>query len=650
MKMKPIYLILSIMLLFTNLWSQEISLEYGKITADELNMTVYEPDTSAVAVVIYENGNLYYDFWLNMMFELKRKVKILKQEGVQEADVGIPHISFKHNLEFITDLEAIAYNIENGEVVKTKLEKQYIFEEAISKDYHLMKFSIPGVKVGTIIEYKYTVKNTFSTNIPDWIIQKDIPVMNSYFEALIPEFFIYNIDATKGFETIHVEKNHKYETFTNSIQSKSLHYKFTAQNIPAIKKEPYVWNLNDYTTGVTFELTAQKSFGGYFQPFTNTWAELEKSLRDFTDFGTNIKMSNPYKKETKIIVSTITDEEERIEKLYEMVKNKIKWNEKYSLMGSKTRDAVKKGIGDNGQINMVLHSVLKSAGIRVYPILINPRSYGRIPFAHPSIEKINTFVVCAVTSDGKKFYMDGSAIYGGLNMLPINLLVDRGYIFDEKNFKKWVDLTNIAKNQKTVNQKIEIDETGSIICERSSRHINQFAYQFKSAFQSPEDSLKYIEKIQNENDVTVTDFKVSGNNNMSKIVEERMKIVSNQQFDSEYKYINPLIFKTIENPFIQSERKLPIEFDFPYSLTVRTLIIVPDGYIIEEIPSAEHYEIDENKCSYRYYIVQNENSILLNFNFDLNQLIFLQHDYDLIRDFFGQAATKCSELIVLKKL
>ena len=654
--MKQIFLLICIIFISTYLRAQEISLIYGNITEDELTMTTYEPDTSAVAVVIYEHGNLsyYYDDGFFVKNELKRKVKILKQEGVREADIAIPYAYSVYFKDPVTDIEAIAYNMENGVVVKTILEKQYIFEEEINEYARLKKFSIPGVKVGTVVEYKYTIKTWDTYNIPDWNFQSYIPVMNSCFEALIPDYYVFNHDATRGFEKIKAEISTEYQFFAtassrygSTVSSNSKKYKFSAQNIPALKKEPYVWCLNDYISSVTFVLAGRKSLNGYYTPLSNTWEELEKRLRDKSNFEENLKMSNPYKKETKNIKLIAKDEEDRIEKIYSLVKNRIRWNEKFSLMGNSAKTAVKNGVGNSGQINMILLSVLKDADIKAYPVLISLRSRGRIRY--PSLSSISTFVVCAETSNGKKFYMDGSAIHGGLNMLPINRLVDKAYVFDEKVYKKWVDLSNIGENQKTVNQKIEIDENGSIICERSTRYKYQFAYQFKEQFQSSEDSLKYIDKLQNEKNITITDLNVSGKDDMSNLVVEKMKIVYNQEYDSDYKYINPFIFEPINNPFIQSERKLPIEFDYPYSITVRTMFVVPDNYTVEEIPSSEHFELDENKCSYRYYIVHNDNMIQLSFNFELNQIFFLQIEYDLIRDFFGQIATKCSELIVLKK-
>ena len=53
---KTVFLFLSILisLISINLYAQEISLKYGKITEHEVKMNTYEADTSAAAVVLFE--------------------------------------------------------------------------------------------------------------------------------------------------------------------------------------------------------------------------------------------------------------------------------------------------------------------------------------------------------------------------------------------------------------------------------------------------------------------------------------------------------------------------------------------------------------------------------------------------------------------
>ncbi|NDV47482.1 DUF3857 domain-containing protein [Paludibacter sp. 221] len=663
--MKKIYFTLCLLLCAAFVFSQEISLKYGKITDDELKMTTYDKDTTAVAVVLYEDGYTSYTYnntvGFQVILDIKKKVKILKQEGVSEADISIPYYKSGNDKETVSNLDATAYNIEKGKVIKTKLEKKYIFDEEINNRYHQVKFSIPNVKEGTVIEYKYRITSPYASRIPDWNVQSHIPVMNSYYEVLIPEYYHFKIDAAKGFERIQVEETKQNQNFNIgysssgqavNVTSDSRLLKFRAKDMPALKDEPYVWYLNDYISGVRFELSGTKFPNDFYKPYTSTWQNIEETLKEKTDFGSNVKMANPYKTEVKTIVEESVTEEEIITKIYALIKEKIRWNESYSFWGNNARDAVKNGTGDNGQINMVLLSMLKDAKINAYPVLISRRNYGRLPYTHPSLDKLNTFLVAAETSDGKSFYMDGSAVRGGLNVLPVNLLVDRGWPYNNVGGEKWVNLTNLAKNQQLIAQKASIDENGKMTSEMTTRYNNQIAYNVKSDYFSAKDSVEYLENFQDKNNLTVDSYVIEGIEPMSNTVSEKMTYTKNYEIVGNYIYINPLIFTHLDkNPFTQSERKLPIEFNYPYTYISSIILTIPDGYEIEELPSILNMSLPENagKCTYLINRMT-DNTIQLNYRFDLNKIIFIQSDYELIKEFFGKVASKNTELVVLKKI
>lgn len=658
---------LSLILLFTatlklSSYSQDFSMKYGKVSNYELSMKSYDKDTTAEAVIIYDDGNTYYeyinnDFRINL--EIKQKIKILKQEGVDRATISLPY-NFRTNgdRESITGLEAYSYNLEDGKVVKTKLEKKYIFDEEISSRYRQMKFSIPNVKVGSVIEFKYKRTTQQVYELPDWYIQSSIPVIYSSYKVMIPEYFIFN-NETKGYETIKVIETPQNQQFnvgmsadgSNVVTCQSRDIKYIAENVPALKNEPYVWCKNDFTSGVRFELSGTKFPNSYYKPYSQTWDNLEETIRKETDFGSNLKMSNPYADEIKTLIDTVKTEKTKIELIYSFIKNKIRWNDSYSFYGNRSREAVKNRTGDNGQINMILISALKDAHINAYPILISRRSQGRIPYTYPSFEKLTTFIVAATTQDGKTYYMDGSATYGGLNMLPTDLLVDRGRAMEETLTEKWVDLTKITKNQSIYVIKSTIGIDGTLTGTLNTGYTNQMAYKYKAQYYGAKDSLDFIEKLENTSHIKLNEIVITGKEPMSNIVKETASFTRELSLQGDFIYINPMVFMHIDkNPFTQSERKLPIEFDYPYGFQVSSIIEIPDNYKVEELPKSVKISLPDNVGRCIYQVSQEENKIQLNYRFDLNQTIFPRDFYSAIRDFYAQVAIKNAELVVLKKI
>lgn len=166
----------------TLLFSQELSTKYGKITTDELKMTSCSLDSTANAVVIYKKGKTQYEYkdGFRIKHEIETKIKILTHEGTSYANVIIPYYnesSVNGMKENVSQIEGYAFNLENGKIVKTKLEKDFITKERINDKYMQVKFSIPNVKAGTVIEYKYEYLSDFYHLLEDWEMQQDIPVL-----------------------------------------------------------------------------------------------------------------------------------------------------------------------------------------------------------------------------------------------------------------------------------------------------------------------------------------------------------------------------------------------------------------------------------------------------------------------------------------
>ena len=81
-------------------------------------------------------------------------------------------------------LKAYTYNLIDGKIDEVKLKKDGVFKEEISKYFDQNKITMPNIKEGSIIEYKYTVTSPFFSNVDEFVFQYDIPVkkLESVFE------------------------------------------------------------------------------------------------------------------------------------------------------------------------------------------------------------------------------------------------------------------------------------------------------------------------------------------------------------------------------------------------------------------------------------------------------------------------------------
>ncbi|MCY6361386.1 DUF3857 domain-containing protein [Bacteroides thetaiotaomicron] len=176
------------------------SMKYGKPSQEELVMTAYAPDTSATAVVLYSKCDVRYDLLANnfrILYNYEVKIKVLKSEGASYADIQIPYYSNERNStlkESVSQLDASAYNMEGGKMVRTKMKRDLVFTERLTKQYMQLKFSIPAVREGTVFEYKYQLSSDLYYSINSWEAQRSIPVIFNQYDITIPEYFKFNLD------------------------------------------------------------------------------------------------------------------------------------------------------------------------------------------------------------------------------------------------------------------------------------------------------------------------------------------------------------------------------------------------------------------------------------------------------------------------
>ena len=111
----------------TQIHAKGKKIKFGRVSMEELKMTEYEYDTSAVAVVLYERG--YYDGNTHSFYKHIR-YKILKTEGLDYANSA-------YNTETKGSIKGITFNLENGEIVETKLDKENVFTEKVWDRYFI---------------------------------------------------------------------------------------------------------------------------------------------------------------------------------------------------------------------------------------------------------------------------------------------------------------------------------------------------------------------------------------------------------------------------------------------------------------------------------------------------------------------------------
>jgi len=637
----------------------EPNLKWGKPTEAELNMTTYAPDPDAEAVVLCSETQLRYDF-SSGSFKLntytKKRIKILKEEGKDHANGVISYLYNGHqsgHCEILAKLKATAFNLVNGKLVKTKMEGNMINHEDVTKTLRLTKFTVPQVTVGTVIEMEYEIDSDYYYDIDDWQAQEDIPVLYTSFDVIVPGFVSFHIDEhgsrplARKFESTDMSMDVGYDE--GILQCSGSHYWFIGRNLPALRDQKLLYAPESYGQYITMELNAIQIPGREAKYYTSNWNDVDKGLLDDHEFGGRLG-NNPLKAEMQEAdVASISDPTERIMAIYRLLKNRVKWNEKYTLYAESADTVLMEGSGSNASINFILINMLRDAGFEAYPAVLRSRDKGFLAIKRATIKEFNTFVV-AIKLGNKFSYLDGSIENGWLDVLPDHLLVDRARIVSKDKKAEWVDLRGVSesKSRSIISGKLQAD--GTLQADIQTKYTGLEAASLRHDFRMATDSATFVSKLAQRLNCEIESLSLDNHHGLGPEAERNMHVTKQYDAAGDMIYLNPWVMTVMsENPLTEEKRTLPVEFPYLYSDNLTSTITLPEGYVVEELPKSLMIKSDDGKLSCVIASTTDGSTLSSTCQIQIGRLLFTPQEYPFVKNFLDEVYKRLQDVIVIKK-
>jgi hypothetical protein len=644
---------------------KSVFLKFGKINAQHLADTKYAIDSGANAVVLSDIGETAVEGnskgWFSVVFTRHRVVHILNKSGYNEADVSINLYKSGLDEEKLESVKAVTYNLENGKVVETKLEKSAIFKDKSSNKLTVCKFTFPNVKEGSIIEYEYRMTSDFISNLDPWYFQGSSPVLWSEYRLSVPQFLIYNF-LSSGYHPIAVnERSDRTGSFTvvdthsatasdrTTFSAGITDYRWAMKDVPEMKPESFTSTIRNHISRMEFQLTG---FSSPLTPkdFRTSWASLIKELNESDEFGAALSKSNSWmSEEVKPIIAGASGDEQKAKKIFEFVRDHYACTEHNALWASqpiKNIQKIKKG--SVSEINLLLTGMLRYAGLDASPVILSTKDHGYAHEMYPMMTSFN-YVVTKFRSNGKDIYLDASQPglgYGRL--LPecyngharvVNEAADAVY-FQADSLKEravtallltggkngWIGTMTQEKGyyeSMTIRKKVQ--ESGK---EKFFEGIGK-AYGANISI-----SEEHIDSLSNPDEPVLVSFTVEIKPGQDDII-----------------YFDPMFGEAMKkNPFQSAERLYPVEMPYTFDETYLLTMNVPEGYEVDELPRQMIARIDENgSANFEYRISVSGSTISLRSTLKTKKTMFLPDEYEALREFFNLVVKKQNEQIVFKK-
>lgn len=660
-------------------WSYAQDYRFGKVSMEELKETAYPEDADANAAILYLNQKTHYDYNQQKGFvqvtEVHKRIKIYNKDGFDWATEEVQLRDNGSSREALTNLKAVTYTLENGKMEETKLKKDGVFDEKNNKYWKTSKFTMPNIKEGCVVEFSYTITSPY-ISIRDINLQESIPIKELDMYVRIPEYFNFNkfvnpratyIPKIKDYQVNRTEQIHSKSressasngfghTVRTNHSSQKWEFKenkteIKLSNVPALKNEDYVSNLNTYRTKLIWEYAYSKDPGGKITNFSTTWEEVAKTIFDDSDFGAQLKISNYFQGDISALIKGSTNVSEKIDLIFNFVKSKVKWNE---YIGYTTDNGVRKayseGSGNVADINLMLTAMLRFANINANPMLVSTRSNG-VPL-FPATGGFN-YVVSAVELPNDVIILDATDQFATPNVLPVRAINWQGRVIRETGDSAWIDLTPKETVKSNYSLNVKLNNDLSIEGKVRSQLTSFAAKNFRSKYQNYNEEERLMDIEKDKGEIEISNYVISD----MEVIDKPIMYVYDYSLNNGIEQIGDKVFLTPmlffapqENPFKQDQREYPIDFIYSFNEKYQVNVMIPDGYALESLPESTVAQFNGASGEFKY--VSQENGKMLQFviSLDLGQSFILPTEYADFKQFYQLMIEKQNEKIVLKKI
>ncbi|KAI9450902.1 hypothetical protein F5148DRAFT_1290467 [Russula earlei] len=653
------------------LLAQKNDLKPGKITPADFVVNSPVVDSNANAVVLWDVGSSDFEGnsngFFTLVFKIHERILLRNKNAFDEATVKVPlYAAGGPDLEErFEDFEATTYNLENGQVVETKLDKTAIFKEKYNRYSNNLKFTLPNLKEGSIIEYTYTVKSPFQhNNIRSWSFQGKYPALWSQYKVTIPPFFNY-VTLKQGYLPYFMDSvKREFKNYSivdpgdGNTSSQVYHLSGDAvvawwamKNVPAFKEEPYVSSPNNHLARIKFQLQSISYSSDHVTQVLKSWFNTANDLMKDPDFGLSLSDPNGWlDDDIKKITHGATDALEKAKRTFEYVRdNFVCTDHDEHYLSNPLRKTWQSKKGNVADINLLLTAMLINEGFEAHPVILSTRDNGKAMESQAVLSQYN-YVISRVEIDSVFYLLDASVNRLGFGKLSPNCYNGSGRIIDKMPYLIPLSTDSLVENKTTNVFMINDTATNTFSGSYTSNlgYFESLTARDELAKTKQEDYLKNIAKTYPaEVEISNAEIDSLRQYDMPLAIRYDMKL----QFNEDIVYFSPMFNESWKNnPFASAERLYPVEMSYKIHENYILNMEVPKGYKVDEIPKSTRVKLNDTEGMFEYIVSNSNGFIQLYCKLYLQKANYTPDDYETLRNFFAYVVKKEAEQIVFKKI
>ena len=645
-------------------------ISFAKITpADFILPNTPIIDSNANAVILSDRGEVHYignkNGWFSYVYTNLTRIKILNRKGIDLATVKVTLLGQDEQAEQLKMVYGATYNLENGQIVRVQLDSKGVFRDKLDKERTQVKFSLPAVKEGSIVEYGYTIAADYWWHLPSWDFQwVDYPCLYSEYQVEIPQTlsFVqmkqgvhgYAVDqGSTGNSSYRVMQGDKADAVGEGAEFFSVgtvKHDWVMKDVPAFGDEEYLTTAKNYIDKIDFQLEGTYD-GDRFDKYNNSWAQATDKLLKRDDFGAALDQNDLNVDELAgKIAAGGGGMLAQAKAIYNYVSHHFTCTDHYDMyIRTSLEDVIKNNSGTVGDINLLLIALLRKKGYQADPVVLSTREFGFNLANYPLLQKLN-YVIVRLSLDGKAYYLDAAQPQLGFGRLDDNCYNGHARIISNRDSGSvYFDADSLKETRFTMVM-VNATDKGLEGTWQSTLGLDQ-SYKVRREIRE-HGQQQYFKDIQTRygDDMQISNGGIDSLDNLEEPAKVHYDFTLKQQPDASVLYLTPVIGDGWrKNPFEAAERKYPVELPYAMDETYIFSLEIPDGYAVDERPKSARVTLNGDKGQFEYLISQQDNLLQMRCRLRLNKAWFSAADYSSLRDFFGDVVKKEAEPIVLKK-
>ncbi|HJR07639.1 MAG TPA: DUF3857 and transglutaminase domain-containing protein [Pyrinomonadaceae bacterium] len=612
-----------------------------------------EPDADAEALfweVRVDDGDE-----ADLIFSHYIRIKIFTERG-REAQSKIDIVPFRPNVK-IKDVAGRTIK-PNGEIVELK--KEDVFEKTIAKSGDLKlkakTFAMPSVEPGAIIEYRWReVYPNRSANRTRLYFQRDIPVQSV-------TYYIKPASNLVGVEAMRYQPFHM--PTPQLVKEKNGFFSATVLNVPAYHEEPRMPPEDEVRKWMLIYYTAEKNIVP--QRF---WGDVGRGV--YSIYKSEMKVNDDVRKKAVEIIGDATSDEQKLERLYEFCRTRIKNLDddalnlpvelRVKLKDESPANTLKKGEGRSNDIGGLFAALATAAGFEARPALMADRSDIFFNPEFADMYFIENVVIAVKVGESWRFF-DPSEMYMPFGMLAWESEMQDALVSDPKSpaFVK-TPLSAPDKSLEKRTARLKLDDEGTLEGEvriEYTGHLGKDKKEYNDD-DSPaqrEETLRALLKSKMST-AELSNIHIENVTDPVKpfVYAYHVRVPGYAQRTGKRLFLQPAFFQHGANPlFPTSQRHNSVYFHYPWSEQDDVTIDLPAGFALDNADSPAGINGGEvSKYDVKLAVTKDGRTLIYkrNFFFGGGQtgLLFPVTSYATLKALFDEMHKRDNHTITLKQ-